>query len=75
MTAHIIIIAVVIVDSSRGRMVKSADISFGHLSAVSDVDSSPTRGICETSQVLCSFSRGSSFFVPPADWPVSYELK
>ena len=56
-------------------MAKSADISFGHLTAVSDVDSSPTRGICETSQVPCSFSRGSSFFVPPANWPVSYELK
>ena len=37
-------------------------------------------GTCETNEVLladvpCNFSRGSPVFVPPTDWPISYELK
>ena len=60
-------------------MVKSADFVFDHLTAVSGVGSSPTRGTCETSQVLlvgvtCGFSRGSIVFAP-TDWSVTYELK
>ena len=51
-----------------------------HLTAVSGVGSSPTLSTCETSQVLLAgvqggFSRGSSCFHSPTDWPVSYELK
>ena len=54
--------------------------SLDHLTAVSGVDSSPVLATCETSQVLLAgvsggFSRGSSIFAPPTDWPVSYELK
>ena len=43
--------------------------------------SSPTRGTCETKQVLLAgvtgvfFSGFLVFFTPPTDWPVSYELK
>ena len=53
---------------------------FDHRTDVSDMGSSPTQGTCETSQVLLSdvpggFSQGSPDFAPPADWPVSYELK
>ena len=44
------------------------------------VGSCPALATCETSQVLLAdvpggFSRGSPVFVPPTDWPVSYELK
>ena len=54
--------------------------SFDHLTPVSNVGSRPTRGTCQTSQVLLAgvsggFSRGSPVFAPPSDWPVSYELK
>ena len=53
---------------------------FDHLTAVSGVGSSPTRGTCETSQVLLGgvpggFSWGSLIFSPPTDWSISYELK
>ena len=55
-------------------------LPFDHLTAVSGVGSSPTRGTCEISQVLLEevpgvFSRGSPVFPPPTDWPFSYELK
>ena len=51
-----------------------------HSIAVSGVGSSPALATCETSQVLLAgvsgvFSRGSSVFAPPTNWPVSYELK
>ena len=47
---------------------------------MSGVGSSPIGGICESSQVLLAgvpgaFSLGSPVFVPPTDWPVSYELQ
>ena len=50
------------------------------LTTVSGVGLSPTRGRCETSQVLLAgvpggFSWGSPIFGPPTDWPVSYEPK
>ena len=40
---------------------------------------SPKLGTCETSQVLLAggpgvFYQVSSIFVPPIEWPVSYEL-
>ena len=50
------------------------------LTAVSGVGSSPALATCETSQVLLAgmpggFSREFSRFLPPTDWPASYELK
>ena len=55
-------------------------IAYVLCSAVSGVGSIPALATCETSQVLLAgvpgvFSRGSPVFVPPTDWPVSYELK
>ena len=55
-------------------------IPLNHLTAASGVGSIPTRGTCETSQVLLvgvsgGFSWGSPIFTPPTDWPISYELK
>ena len=49
---------------------------FNHLTVVSGVGSSPTRGTCEKSQILLAgvsggFSWGSLGFAPPTDWPVS----
>ena len=46
--------------------------TFDHLTAVSGVGSSPTRGTCETSQqvqlaVVLGFSRGSPVFAVPTD--------
>ena len=51
-----------------------------HLTAVTGVSSSPALATCETSHVLLAgvsggLSRGSPVFVPPTDWPISYELK
>ena len=45
---------------------------FNHLTALSDMGSSPTWGTCETSQVLLvgvsgGFSGGSLNFTPPID--------
>ena len=64
----------------RALIFHNRALSFDHLTAVSGVGSSPTRGTCETSQVLLlgvsgGFSRGSPVFDQPTDWPVSYELK
>ena len=61
---------------SFGRL----DLEYYLLTAVSGLGSSPALATCETSQVLLAgvsgvFSRGSPVFVPPTDWPVSYELK
>ena len=55
-------------------------LTFDHYTAVSGVAPSPTRGTCEASQVLLAgvsggFSRGSPFYAPPTEGPVSYELK
>ena len=45
---------------------------FDHLTAVFYVGSSPTRGICETSQVLLVDVSGVfSIFAPSTDWPIS----
>ena len=55
-------------------------LSFDHLTAVTGVGSSPTRGTCETSfSVLLlgvpdDFSQGFPVFAPPTDWLVLYEL-
>ena len=50
------------------------------LTIVGDMNSRPSQGTCETSQVLlagmsCVFSLGYPVFAPPADWKVSYEMK
>ena len=50
------------------------------LTAVSGVGSSPALATCETSKVLLAgvpggFSRDSTVFAQPTEWPVSYELK
>ena len=58
----------------------SHDVWEYSLTAVSGVNSSPTMGTCETTQVLLAgvpgfFSRGTPVVAPHTDWSFTYEVK
>ena len=53
-------IHVYVLYDKRDRVVKSVDISFDHLTAVSGVGSSPTRDTCDKPSSACGCVR--SFF-------------